>query len=665
MPGKDGLQFLKELRQSGNTTPFIMFTGKGREEVAIQALNLGANQYVNKTDEPGAVYCELAHSVQQAVQRTRAEKQLAESELKYRSIFDNSEVAMFRTRLDGSEVLDFNQKFLSILGRTNEEVQGKPLVIHWADPLELQEMVRIIQAEGLVKDFECKILTKQGEVRTCRTSIKLYPEKGILEGSIIDITAEKASEEARARFKNIADIAGDWIWEVDSDGRYTYSNPSVERVLGYLPEEVLGRHFYDFYPPEELEKLKNFDVKIFARKERFTTFVHKDGHLVLVETRGVPVVTPDGKILGYRGSDRDVTEAKQAQKALKESEEKFKQLFTQNPEATCYLDADLHILDVNPRFCELFRYSLEEIKAKSINVIVPEDKMDDARILRKNALDKHVYFDTVRKRKDGLLVSVSVSAASMKIMDELTGYVMIYKDISELKKSEHDLAVMNEKLRVVGGLTRHDVRNKLSTITGNAYLLKKQLSGDSNALEKLKDMEAAVEQTVRILDFAKTYEMLGVEELVYVDVGKTVDEAASLFSSLDGVKVVNDCRGLNVLADSLLRQLFYNLMDDSLKYGKTITQVRIHYQRTDGNQLELVYEDDGVGVAEEAKHKLFAKGYTTGKGSGYGLYLIKKMVEVYDWTIQETGEPGKGSRFIMTIPKINPNGKESYIEAQQ
>jgi PAS domain S-box-containing protein len=539
MPGKDGLQFLRELREKGSRVPFIMFTGKGREEVAIEALNLGAKHYINKTGEAEVVYTELAHSITELANAEKAEEK-----------------------------------------------------------------------------------------------------------------AEKASEEARVRFKNIADIAGDWVWEVDGDGRYTYSNPSVEQVLGYVPEEVLGRHFYDFYPAEEQERLKEVDMKIFARKERFTTFVHKDGHLVVVETRGIPVVTPDGKILGYRGSDRDVTETKQAQKALKESEEKFKQLFTQNPEATCYLDADLHILDVNPRFRELFGYTLEEAKGKNIDdIIVPEGKMEEARMLEEKALGRYVYFDTVRKRKDGLLIPVSVSAAPMKIIDELAGYVVIYKDISEMKKAEEELKVAMEKLCVVGSLTRHDIRNKLAAVDGYLFLLRKKLGRNMEALENLNEIGSSSQQILRILEFSRVYEQLGAEELKYVNVEECVNDAAATFTNLKNVKVKNSCRGLQVLADSLLTQVFYNLIDNTLKYGEKTTLIRFHYEKLDGNHLKLIYEDDGVGIPDQMRSSLFQKG--CGKGTGYGLYLIKRICKSYGWTLQETGKQGEGAQFTMTIPQVS------------
>ena len=101
-------------------------------------------------------------------------------------------------------------------------------------------------------------------------------------------------------------------------------------------------------------------------------------------------------------------------------------------------------------------------------------------------------------------------------------------------------------------------------------------------------------------------------------------------------------------------------MDNSLKYGKKITKIRIHYEKTGENNLRLIYEDDGVGIPDSEKSKLFKEGFSSGGSTGYGLYLIKKMVEFYGWTIQETGITGKGAQFTITIPKKNQNGNENY-----
>ena len=118
--------------------------------------------------------------------------------------------------------------------------------------------------------------------------------------------------------------------------------------------------------------------------------------------------------------------------------------------------------------------------------------------------------------------------------------------------------------------------------------------------------------------------MLGIEELTHTDVEKTIKEAASLFSDLKGAKVVNDCHGLNLLADSLLQQLFYNLIDNSLKYGQKTARIREHYEKSGKNDLVLVYEDDGVGIPAGEKPKLFTEGYSTGGSMAMDYTLLRK-----------------------------------------
>ncbi|MEM2099011.1 MAG: HAMP domain-containing sensor histidine kinase [Candidatus Bathyarchaeia archaeon] len=229
----------------------------------------------------------------------------------------------------------------------------------------------------------------------------------------------------------------------------------------------------------------------------------------------------------------------------------------------------------------------------------------------------------------------------------------------KLKETAQKLAIANEKLRVSVNLSKHDVRNKLSVVTTYAFLLKKKYSTHTDIVEALSKMEQAVKNSVDILEFAQIYAQLGGEELTYVDAGKAIDEAVALFEKLS-FKVVNECHGLSLFADSFLRQLFYNFIDNTRKYGKKTTIVRISYEVTMQDTLLLIYEDDGIGIPEKDKHKLFAEGFSTSFSTGLGLFLIKKMIEIYGWKIHETGEAGKGAKFVITIPKINAVGKENY-----
>jgi len=135
-------------------------------------------------------------------ERKRVEEALRESEEKYRDLFDNAEVAMFRTRLDGSEVLDVNRKFLELIGRTREETLGKPSSILWVDPGEREKMVRKLAADGSVSEFEFQMLNEQRGVRDCVTSLRLYPDRGILIGSIGDLTEKKRLAEEKAQLED-------------------------------------------------------------------------------------------------------------------------------------------------------------------------------------------------------------------------------------------------------------------------------------------------------------------------------------------------------------------------------------------------------------------------------------------------------------------------------
>ena len=891
MPDKDGLEFLKELRQKGNTIPFIVFTGKGREEVAIKALNLGADQYTNKNSDPETVYSELAHSIRAAVEQKKTTE-------RYRNLLESIDDSVYVLDREWRHVV-VNEAAARFTHVPKERLLGNKLtdLFPGVEKTPFFEAFRRVMETRKPETVSAPYVFEDGRKRYYEVHVHPVPE-GILCISS-DVTERKQMEialkQSEERFRTVSENTSEWIWEIDADGKYVYSSPCVKRILGYAPEEVLGKHFYDLCHPEDREQLKKLVFEAFAKKQPFRDFinrnVHKDGKTVWLSTSGAPMLDGQGTLLGYRGATRDVTEhrlmeqwyativkkasdgfwindstgrfidvndaycrmigysreellsmsiqdvealekpeetaerikkimkeghdhfetrhrrkdgtaidvevsvnyypvaggqlvsfirdvttRKKDEQAVRESQQKFEALFRGNPEAAVYVAVDFRILDVNPRFCQLFGYAAQEVVGKSLNdVIVPENLMEEAQGLDKDAKDGYASRDTIRKRKDGSLVHVSVSAAPVIFENRLLGYVGIYKDITELKRAHEeseearrhfqtlfnvmadpvvildetgrileitqraeelagfkreellgkvfleteiataktktvmmknlakrimgmqvgpyeveiltkdrrklmfeinaakigykgapaDLVVfrditerkkLEEKLRVVGSLTRHDVRNKLSAVTGNAYLLKRKLAEDPEALEQLTCIEAAVREVETILEFARTYEKLGIEQLSSIDVGEAFNEAVSLFSDLKGVKVVNECGGLTVLADSLLRQLFYNLIDNSLKYGEKTRQIRVYHKPSSADQLELVYEDDGTGIPDNMRSNLFKEGFTSGKGTGYGLFMIKRICEVYGWTIRETGKQGKGAQFTITIPKTNKSG---------
>jgi signal transduction histidine kinase len=180
------------------------------------------------------------------------------------------------------------------------------------------------------------------------------------------------------------------------------------------------------------------------------------------------------------------------------------------------------------------------------------------------------------------------------------------------------------------------------------YLARNKCKIEPNLEKYLSNIDNSIKNICDIFDFAKTYEMIGVEELVLVDIGKMVQNALSFFSDLKGVKVENQCIEFEVIADSLLTQVFYNLIDNSLKYGEKISTIRIFAQKLSEDSVKLCFKDDGVGIDKRFKEHIFERGF--GKGTGFGLYLIRKICEVYGWKVKENGQPGQGAQFEFIIP---------------
>jgi PAS domain S-box-containing protein len=119
-------------------------------------------------------------------------------------------------------------------------------------------------------------------------------------------------KDAEKRFEDISKNVGDWIWEIDPSGKYTYASSAAEKVIGYFPGELIGKYFYDFFPPTQREEIKAQALEVIKNKGKFENFtnylMHKNGDTLKVETSGIPVLDEKGELAGYRGVDRDVTE---------------------------------------------------------------------------------------------------------------------------------------------------------------------------------------------------------------------------------------------------------------------------------------------------------------------------------------------------------------------
>jgi len=218
----------------------------------------------------------------------------------------------------------------------------------------------------------------------------------------------------------------------------------------------------------------------------------------------------------------------------------------------------------------------------------------------------------------------------------------------ELKKFYiPSLDAANTKLKLLLSITRHDLIGQLTVLQLYHELLKNKLP-DSTYQEYFKKIGIVTDRIASIIRFTKEYEEIGVNTPVWVDVSAIVDAAQK-----DGVfkhlLFVNDLPlGTEVFSDALIANVFYKLIDNAVRYGGKCTTIRFSVRESGDDHL-IICEDDGNGVIAEEKEKIFERGF--GKNTGLDLALSREILSITGITIIETGEPGKGARFEMTVPK--------------
>ena len=343
--------------------------------------------------------------------------------------------------------------------------------------------------------------------------------------------AEEALRENEERFRIITENALAWIWEVDTNGKYTYSSPLVEKILGYKPEEVLKKHFYDLFHPEEREELKKAAFDVFLKKQSFREFinknVHKNGKIVWLSTSGSPILDSKGNLIGYRGADIDITERKRAEEALRESEEQYRTLQSNIPVGVFRTTADPsgRLLSANPALVKMFRYETPEEMSKmhvSDLYLNQDDRKKFIETLSSTVEISH--YEVQFERKDGTVFWGSLSARA--VADEsgkIAYFDGILEDITKKKKAEQALQESEEKYRRV-------VDNSLVGL----YITQSHILKFCN------------QRLVEMFGFTSSKELIGkhIRELVAPESWELVDKQVKLRESGEGGSIQYEFKGV-------------------------------------------------------------------------------------------------------------------------
>ena len=517
MPQKNGLDFLKELRDKNNQIPFILFTGRGREDVAVKALNLGADNYLNKNGSPETVYCELADAINKTVERKKSRELLAKSESKYHALVENSLQGISILLVAPLRLVFSNGAFGKILGYSSQELMSLSpegimgLVYDEDRAVFFKRMENRLRGEVAESCFEFRAVRKDGSLTWLSALANRVEFEGqpAVQGMFLDIDERKKTEElvrkSEIRHRELANSLPGIVFESKITGELEFVNDKALEIAGYSQEDFKkGLNVLQFLIPEDRQKamerikqllaggghvpaeyvflrkdgttfpalitttlrisetkvtgLRGFVIDITERKkveleleqynevlERvgesidaglavinkdyrvvwankrlmdlgvtpnkkcYETFnnlgiicpdcgverifqnnaprdvreyktVNSKGEIVWVELRVTPLKDQKGVTMAALELAVPITERKKAEEALLESQQKFKALFSSNPEAAVFLDNDFHVIKANSRFNRLFGYSFDEVKGKIItDIIVPDESKEESR----------------------------------------------------------------------------------------------------------------------------------------------------------------------------------------------------------------------------------------------------------------------------------------------
>jgi PAS domain S-box-containing protein len=703
MPGMSGIEFLQHIRQSGNSTPFIIFTGKGREEVVIEAINSGADCYLQKGGNPRAQFAELALKIQQIVRRSNAERALREAEAQYRAIFQNASDIIRVLDRDGKIVYD-SPSSSRILGYLPGSLNGKDPIdfIHPDDRERIRSDLalvytnknpgtpsefRIRKADGgylWVESVASNLTGVEGidgfvtttrpiaERKAAEEELKKKHEE--LHAAFEQLTATE--EELRQNYNNlaknerrlaetehmvraseaflkcvIADVR-EGITALDTNLRYILWNPFMEELTGIPAADVIGKPLTELFPIFHDTEIPGKLECVLAGETMETSDIPLDLKLkkkrIWVRYIGSPLYDPDGTIIGVIGVVQDITVRKETELALlatteklSENEENYQNVFETKNDPLLLADAETRtILNLNQAASELYGYSREEMMQMALLDLSAEPEKI------REALDQQVPRVTLQyhRKKDGTVFPVDIALAYFNHKGRSVQILSI-RDLTGVQQIDDALRIANVKLNLLIGVTRHDVLNSLTALLGYNTLIRERDIDDStrDLLEKQEKTLLAIRKQI---EFTRAYDDLGVKSPLWQHVGNTASRAYAQF--INTISFSCETGDLEIYADPMLEKVFYNLFDNAFRYGEGVTKVRLS-GAMDGTDLLLFFEDNGIGIMESDKARIFSRGI--GKNTGLGLFLTREILAITRIGIQETGEYRKGARFTLRVPR--------------
>lgn len=462
--------------------------------------------------------------------------------------------------------------------------------------------------------------------------------KALVETGLIDPHAIlfKALHDSEEKFRALVESSTDFIWEVDWRGRYTYASPLARRVLGYEPEELIGRPIFDFMLPDEGHKAwELFDGH--TRKCPYlvnseVVFIRKDGSRVVLERSGVPILDRDGELRGYRGVDRDVSDRKQKELELR----KLIRAVEGSPIAIVISDPRGIAEYGNPAFIDMMEYGPGEIVGRDLGMLLcrTADEGFLAGLRRALANGNSWHEDLENRRDNGEPFWVHVSLAPVHDGEgTVENYVAIMEDVSDRKNLEK----LKEGVNLI---MRHDLKTPLNGIIGVPQILLMEDGLTEDQRELLSVVEDTGRRMLRMIDNSLDLFKMETGAFVYsprdVDVSKVLNLISKDMETL--------CRARQVTIDVVMsgmepgqrfsikseHDLLYNMLSNFITNGVEASPVGgMVSVELDGSDGRIIRIRNQGAVPVEIRDRFFQKYGTHGKkrGTGLGAYSAKLIAD--------------------------------------
>ncbi len=695
------LKTLDEVKRTGSQEKTIDFKLKTKD-----------GDYVWVETESALIYREgkpyaIQGIAKDITKRKWAEETLRTSEDRYRALFDGAIDGVIIIDSETMRIVLANQRALNMYGFDSVEDIAELNLLDFIHPDDKERALRIIVEDMFEKDLrrvnEFRSITGDGQERWLSAVGARIEYQGKQAGliSFRDITENKRAEEelgkSEERYRTVLETIEEAYYEVDLAGNFTFFNDSLCRIIGVSRDEMMGTNNRRYMSDETAKAVYETFNRVYQTGEPDRAFgwevIKKDGTRIFVEASTSLMRGPSGEPVGFRGIIRDINERKQAEDALKKSEEKLRVMFESITDGIVVTDLQGNILDVNDVVVHMSGLSREELIGQDGFALIPREDRDKVVEGGKKVVRGEIGPVRMEHEVSPIVGSAQNTNLVLGTMHDSkgnpTGFVAIAQDITERKQMEEErerlLAELEDKsqeLEQLVFIASHDLRSPLVNIQGFSREIEQSLKQMRSVLEeedipssvkeklaspigediadslnyiltsssKIDSMLAGLLKVSRLGRVSLTIEKINMKDLMAEVVGVFEFQTREAGVKLE-VGRLPQCQGDR----AQLNQVFSNLIDNALKFldPERPGIIRISGRKED-RQVVYTVEDNGIGIAPENQKTVFQIfrrfAPMDTPGEGLGLNIVRRILDRHGGKIWLESEPGKGSRFHVALP---------------